>query len=383
MKKGLLRLDLRKDRLGRPKYQRLRDHLANEMLAGRLKPGQAIPSENTLVQSLGLARMTVRQAMVSLESDGLIRRVQGKGNFVHEEARRKLKRGLDVFALVVPETREGFYPSLLHGFETAAAELHHQTIICRTADDVGRQAGIILQLIDKKVGGVAINPTTPQPTPAYQIRQVQERGIPVVLCHRGVEGISAPLLALPYREIGRLAGKTLAEHGHRKAAFFTAQPSPAVRQREEGLQEAGREGGCDLRVESVYLVERPIKAREESCWAALREVFAGLDPPTAIFTSFDSMAEMIYLMLPRLGLRVPQDVSLLGCGGSWRDSALIRQITSVVVDELALGQKAVALLHEMRRGDRAIDDNEQFTMELSLSDGQTLAPPTAKTIPAS
>src|SRR3990172_8598543 len=169
MDKGLLRLDLRDERSGRAKHERLREHFINELIAGRLKPGQAIPSETHMIESLGVARMTVRQAMGSLEKEGLIRRVQGKGTFVEDDAQLKLRRGQDIFALVVQETRGGYYPSLLHGFETAAGDIHYQTLVCSTDDDVGQQGNVILQLLDKKVGGVAINPSSLWTTPAFQV----------------------------------------------------------------------------------------------------------------------------------------------------------------------------------------------------------------------
>lgn len=377
MNEGLLRLDPGDRRSRRLKHERLKARLIDDMVAGRLKPGELLPSETQLAKELGITRVTVRQAMGSLENEGLIRRIQGKGTFVEDDARRKLKRGQDIFALVVLETRGGFYPSLLHGFEVAAGEIHHQTIICNTNDDVKQQGDIILQLLDKKIGGVAINPTSYQPTPAYQIRQLQEHGIPVVFCHRRVEGIAAPLLAIPFHDAGRLAGKILAEHGHRRVTILTSYLTPVDPSIDEGVQEGLRAGGSDLRAESVFVGES-INCREEDVWVALQKVFAKPDPPTALFATFDSLAEMVYLLLPRLGLRVPEDVSLLGIGGTWREGAITRRLTSVVVDEIATGRQAVALLHEMRRGERPIDDNEEFVLELGLSKGETVARPAVK-----
>ena len=360
----------------RLKYQQVKNYVLQQIADGHLRPGDALPPERTLARTLGWGVHTIRHALSELKHEEIVHRVQGKGTFVKREQQTGgRKKKLDIFALVVPETRESFYPSLLHGFEDAARQIHHQTLICATEDDVERQANIILQLIDKKVGGVAINPTSPAVTPAFQVRQLQDRGIPVVFCHRGVEGVAAPLLALPYRNIGRLAGKALVEHGHRRVAFFTGQPSPMVPVYEGVLQEVLREEGINIPVESVYLQDRPIKLREESCWTALQQMFARPDPPTAIFSSYDSVVEMIYLQLPRLGLRVPEDVSLLGFGGACREGPLTQRLTSVVVDEIATGQKAVELLSEMRHGERAIDDDEEFVMELSLSDGVTLAAP--------
>lgn len=372
--KQLPTFDADRDRSRQPKHERLRSQLIQQISTGDLKPGQKIPSEHYLVRSLGIARTTVRQAMASLERDGLIRRVQGKGTFVEVDARRKLHRGQDIFALIVPETLGGFYPSLLHGFEAAAGDVQHQTIVCTTDNDLGRQADIILQLLDKEVGGVAMVPTSQPSTPAHQVRQLQKRGIPVVFCHRRVEGISAPLLAIPFFEAGRMAGHACAGCGHRRVAFLSSHRSPVTLATVDGLRAGLRDGGCDTPTELAFVGDS-IVPKEESVLASLRQMFAKPDPPTAIFASFDSLAEMVYLLLPRLGLRVPEDVSLVGFGGAWRQGALTRRLTSVVVDEIGTGRQAVRLLHEMRCADRPIDDTEEIVLELGLSEGETLVAP--------
>jgi GntR family transcriptional regulator, arabinose operon transcriptional repressor len=360
-----------------PKHERLRDELIQQMVTGRLKPGQRIPSEHNLVRTLGIARTTIRQAMASLEKDGLIRRVQGKGTFVETDARRRLHRGQDIFALIVPETLGGFYPSLLSGFEAAAGDVQHQTIICNSDNDLGRQADIVLQLLDKEVGGVAIVPTSQPLTPVHQIRQLQKQGVPVVFCHRRIEDVSAPLLAIPFYEVGRMAGQALAAHGHQHIAFLTTHQSPVTLASVDGLRAGVREYCCDAPTELVCVGDS-IVPKEETVLASLRQVFAKDERPTAVFASFDSLAEMVYLILPRLGLRVPEDVSLIGFGAAWREGALARRLTSVVVDEIATGRQAVSLLHEMRFGNRPIDDNEEIVLGLSLSQGETLAEPALK-----
>lgn len=371
--KRLLALELQRDST-QSKHERLKKHFIDELRVGRLKPGDAIPTEQSLMETLGVARATIRQAMASLENEGLIRRIQGKGTFVEEDVRRKLKRGQDIYALVTPETHGGFYPSLLHGFETAASSVRHQAIICSTDFDVSRQGDIILQLLDKEVGGVAIVPTVDPPTPAYQPGQLQKRGIPVVFCHRRVDGIQAPLLVLPYYDVGYTAGRALAAHGHRCVAFITSRNAPSMEAYQSGLQDAlAMDGG---KVPAEFVHRSASINGEEELLVALRRIFSYPNPPTAIFTTFDCQAEMIYFLLPRIGLRVPEDVSLIGFGGAWRDGVLLRRLTSVVIDEVATGRKAVTLLHEMRQGKRAIDDNEEFVLPLDLYQGETLATPT-------
>ena len=172
-----------------PKHEQLRAYLLAELQAGRLKPGESLPTEIALAEATRISRSTVRQALAGLERNGLIRRVRGRGTFIHEDARARIRGGLDIFALIIPESRSGFYPSLQRGFNEAAAAIQNQVIVSDTDNDPLKQADVILQLIDKSVAGVAIVPTTISPTPSHQLRPLQDRNIPVVFCHRRVEGI--------------------------------------------------------------------------------------------------------------------------------------------------------------------------------------------------
>ncbi|MGA3085675.1 MAG: GntR family transcriptional regulator [Thermodesulfobacteriota bacterium] len=65
-----------------PLYYQLEKVLRKRILSGKLKTDQAVPTEKELCQEFGVSRITVRQALLSLESDDLIRREQGRGTFV-------------------------------------------------------------------------------------------------------------------------------------------------------------------------------------------------------------------------------------------------------------------------------------------------------------
>ena len=173
-----------------PKHEILRQHMVDALRLGRLKPGQAIPSEQQIAELLDFSRTTVRHTMDSLEREGFIRRVQGKGTFIHDEAQKRLRKQLDVLGLIVPNTVEASYPSLLEEFQAAAGESHRQVIVCSTQNDLNAQSDAIIQLLDKEVAGVAIVPSAKAPTPSYQIRQIWKQGVPVVFCHRGVDDIT-------------------------------------------------------------------------------------------------------------------------------------------------------------------------------------------------
>src|SRR5689334_12474313 len=137
------------------KHELLRDYLLGELKSGRLLPGQALPTELDLSRRLRISRNTIRQAFGELEQNGLIRRVRGKGTFVKDSQPSDTK-SLRVFALVLPELRGGYYPSIIRTFEEEADKLNYQVMNCNSGNDIRKQADIVLQLIDKQVAGVAM-----------------------------------------------------------------------------------------------------------------------------------------------------------------------------------------------------------------------------------
>tara|TARA_R110002111_G_scaffold261826_1_gene335774 strand:+ start:33051 stop:34193 length:1143 start_codon:yes stop_codon:yes gene_type:complete len=367
----------------RPKYMLLVDQLIDKVTKGEIRPGEALPSEHQLCETYQLARTTIRNAMQLLEEQGWITRIHGKGSFVSTNPPLPVSKPLDIFAFVLPETRTGYYPSLQRSFEQAAALTQNQVLVCCTENKVDMQGNTILQLIDKRVAGVALVPATVPATPAYQIRQLQQHGIPVVFCHRQVEGVQAPLLSIPFREVGLLAGRTLLEQGHRSLAMFSPHRAAASIEYEAGLREALESHAAPCPEPFIFHGPssqlHPIDY-EPDLLATLEALFQRPEPPTAIFATFDSLAELIYLLLGKLGLRVPEDVSLLGFGGTVRHGAIQSRLSSITVDEIAIGQKAAELLTLMKQGKLPIDSAEVFPMPINTSIGQTLGPPPRKQV---
>jgi GntR family transcriptional regulator of arabinose operon len=364
---------------GPPKYERLKSCISGAISSGKLRPGDSLPPEKELALTLGVARNTVRQALMDLERGGLLKRIHGKGTFVNEDAIRHLRngqeKGLNVYALVVPEAHSDFYASLLHGFDEAAYRQQRQVIVCTTNNDVDKQAQIILNLMDKHVAGVAVIPTTSTPTPAYHISQLQQRQIPVVLCHRGITGVRAPQLSIPFRQIGRCAAEAAAKLGHRRAAIVSSIRTEFSEQYEKGLRSAFAAAGGAIPDSFVVFDECLTMLpheHERELSEHLERICCRPDRPTVIFTTFDPLAESIYLLLRQLKLRIPEDISLVSFGDARREGAIVRRLSSVIIDQSATARHAVALLDEMSSGQREITSDEVIELALSMGKGETL-----------
>lgn len=90
-----------------PKYSQLRDALT-AMATRELSPDDAMPSERELMRRYAVSRATVRRAIESLISDGLLHRIHGKGTFV---ARPRLESDLHLASFSQDMARRGFTPS--------------------------------------------------------------------------------------------------------------------------------------------------------------------------------------------------------------------------------------------------------------------------------
>jgi GntR family transcriptional regulator of arabinose operon len=361
----------------RRKHERIYDALMLEVTSGRLKNGDALPTEHQLAEMLNVSRSTIRQTLGELEKEGIVRRVRGKGTFVTGGTNGSPPPQNKAFAILLPETRIGFLPSLQRGFGSECNRAQYHMVVYDTDQDINKQSDAILRLIDQRVAAVAIMPPTTVETPPHHVRPLQDQGIPVVFCHRRVNGVKAPLVTFSGLEVGRTAGRAMGEHGHRTIAFLGSHSSEMGNQYETGLREAIQEFGGTLLEQHVLLgthTHGPVPPQHEQVVEKkIRQVMDGKNPPTAIMVSFDSTAESLYLQLGHLGIRVPEDLSIVSFGGTWREGAITSRLTAVTVDEARLGLEAARLLHEMRQGSRPIDDEEIIVMPVGFSEGQTLA----------
>ncbi|MCI1897619.1 MAG: GntR family transcriptional regulator [Enterobacter sp.] len=85
----------------KPMYRQIADALREQIDSGKLKPGDALPTESTLQASFGVSRVTVRQALKQLTEEHIIESIQGSGSYVKEE-----RVNYDIYQLT------GFYEKL-------------------------------------------------------------------------------------------------------------------------------------------------------------------------------------------------------------------------------------------------------------------------------
>ena len=370
--------DVSKSRnINKPKWFALKDYLMKELKAGHYKPGDILPSENKLSHLVGIARNTVRQAIGELEKEGLVERVRGSGTFVKniQETEISRKTFLDAYSLIIPEIRRTLYPSLVKGFDNQSRSNYHQVLICNTDYDINKQGDIILQIVDKGIAGVAMVPPTFVLTPTHHIRQLQSNDIPVVFCHRRVPDISAPLVSWDWEEVGRLAGGAFIKHGHREIMFVGVYQYEITEAYARGLTKVMEDAGLTLRNDRLLYGTRKTEPNgDEIKDKMILNALRAPDRPTAVFCSDDNEAERVFWLAHEDGIKVPQELSIIGFGDQRRDSVFQKKLVSVTIDEFEVGVKAAEVLGQMCSGNRPMNSNDRIMINLEIMGKDTLGP---------
>jgi GntR family transcriptional regulator, arabinose operon transcriptional repressor len=360
--------------LGR-KADQVRRFVLREVAAGRFAATEPLPPEAEIASSFGVCRNTVRRAFFELEKQGVIRRIRGKGTFLRPQNTVQRPAQLAAFALILPEVRRSLYPSLVRGFGRAAGERTQQVMVCQTDNSVPKQADTILQLLDKRVAGVAIVPTTTPETPTYHIRVLQDHDIPVVFCHRSVAGTTAPCITWDAGEVGRMAGRFLLDCGHKRMSFLSLVARyPLSQSYADGFRQVLEAHGRHLAAEHVNFGE----GAASDCARAWDRMFTGPSAPSAVFCHDDVCAEELYMWAMGKGMRIPDDLSIIAAGDANREGGIRTRLACVTIDEDRLGRTAADLLHELTAGGAGGGHvngrgSARILVPLGLSEGETVA----------
>lgn len=364
------------EKRGKGKWRSLHREIASRITDGKYLPGDPIPGESHLAREAGMARNTVRQALAALEKDGFVRRIRGKGTFVSKQVNHThaLQQQDNAFGLVMPDIRRSLYPSLLKGFDFASGQQHRRVLTSYSDHDVNKQGEILLQLLGKRMAGVALVTSAICKTPPHHVHILQQADMPVVMCHRPVADVQAPLVTWDREQVGYLAGQTVIKAGHKRIGYLSGPRYSVTELHLRGLRRCLAEHQLELSDRCISHGVLDTLEHDDDKVNQVRRFLAAPDAPTAVICNDDDNAEFVYWVAHHMGLRVPADISVIGFGDRNKDTFFRKLLTSITIDEFQLGVQAATLLHEMNTGLRPIHDATVHNMNLVVCEGQTVAP---------
>lgn len=334
------------------KYNMVKDQITNWIASGKVKPGEKIYSENELVKMFGVSRHTVRQAVGELVHEGLLYREQGAGTFCSSTANltstpvqgeRQFKplasNGKNI-GVITTYISDYIFPSIIKGIESYLTNQGYSLTFACTDNDTEKEKQCLQTMLDRNIDGLIVEPTKSSnfnPNLHYYL-QLEQNNVPYLMINQFYSQLMPPHIIMDDEHGGFIATEHLIELGHEKIiGLFKTDDRQGVN-RMQGFIRAFREHGLPFFPDMVltYTTEE----KDGSLIERLEKYFSSISKPSAIVCYNDEMALQVLNMLRKLGLSVPEDVSIIGYDDSFLAEASDVKLTSVSHPKMDMGTEA-------------------------------------------
>ncbi len=270
-----------------------------------------------------------------------------KLDFVRNESARQLRAGHSgMIGLVVLDAGNPFFTDVAFGAEQVITEAGYSLMLANSGEDTAREARHLGLFERIRAEGVLASPVD---AASGALTRLRERGIPVVLVDRGTDLTSECSVSVDDAAGGRMATDHLLELGHRRLGVVGGPDSlRQVVERRAGAQEAVA-GFADGNGRWARLDVFPTTALTIAEGRRVGGELAALDAdvrPTGVFALNDLLALGLLQAFIQAGLRVPEDVALVGYDDITFAAAATIPLSSVRQPREDLGRQAATLLLE-------------------------------------
>jgi len=280
-----------------------------------------------------VAEATRERISTAIEGIGWVPNVSG----------RILRQGRSTLVgLVALDVTNPFFTAVARGVEDAAAESGHNIVLCNTDGVRETEERYLWVLEEHRAAGIVI---TPAGGDESSLQWLRDRGMKIVLLDRARTLPNISSVAVDDVEGGRLAGSHLLDLGHALVGFIAG---PFLLQqcldRREGLRAAVAHAGLDPDDAIVEIEAAGMRVADGV--AAVRRLLDGPRRPTALFCANDLLALGALRLLREEGIRVPDDMALVGYDDVEYAALLEPSLTTVRQPKYELGYAAMQLLLE-------------------------------------
>ncbi|MBE8516030.1 LacI family DNA-binding transcriptional regulator [Amycolatopsis sp. H6(2020)] len=282
--------------------------------------------------------------------------------FVRNETARHLRVGQSrVLAYVMLDGRNPFFTDVAAGMEDTADEADLSLFLCNSSNLAAREADYLRRLEQQRVQGILITPVDPA---SPLLDEIAWRGTPLVVVDRTRVSDSHCSVAVDDVAGGEIAVRHLLEQGHERIAFVGGRLGIGqVRDRREGALRALQAAGLG----PDHLVDLTTSQMAVADGGNAGRRLAGLPAstrPTAAFCANDLLALGLLQTCAALGLRVPDDLAIVGYDDIEFAAAATVPLTSVRQPRHRLGRTAAELLLQETHDPTHRHQQVTFTPEL-------------------
>ncbi|WP_352428968.1 LacI family DNA-binding transcriptional regulator [Thermoflexus sp.] len=318
--------------------------------------GRRVPrriSIKDIARRAGVSHSTVSRALrgsplVNPQTAERIRRLAARMGYVPNAAARSLATArTGIVGLVITTLADPFLAEIVRGVEEVALESGYRLFLATSNADPDRELAAVRALAESRVEGVIVASSR---VGELYLPHLEALGVPIVLINNQREGPFLHSVAADSRQGAHLAMAHLLALGHTRIGYITGPPAArSNRERLAGYREMLAAAGIDPDPE--WIVEG--NGRPEGGEWGLQRLLASSRRPTAVFCYNDMTAIGALKAARAAGLRVPEDLSVVGFDDILFAAYTEPPLTTVAQPKYEMGRTAMGLLLRLLEGEQA------------------------------
>ena len=268
---------------------------------------------------------------------------QAMRELLYVPAGRRSETGL--IGVLVPELANPIFPALAQAIETRAAPDGLASILCNTGEAAFREVDYVHMLLDRRVEGmifISSEMTNLRGDHSHYARLVAE-GARIVFVNGAMHTLDVPSVGVDERAAGEIATQHLLDLGHERIGFVAGlEHYLPTQMKAAGRATAMTAAGLDPSELIAYA-----QFSTEGGGRGLAELLERPDPPTGVICSSDMMAIGVLHEAARRGIRVPEDLSIVGFDGIDAAKWSVPELTTVEQPIAQIADTAVQTLQTL------------------------------------
>ncbi len=301
-----------------------------------------------IARELNVSVATVSRALknspkISLERRELIQQYANEHHFspniIAESLRRSRIEPIKMIGVIIPQFTHFYFSSILSGIEEEASARGYRIMVAQSNEKYEREVKICRSFYESKVCGVIVSQA--KDTMKYDhFQRLLDKGMPVVFYDRISTGINASRVVVDDYAGAFAAVTHLIETGCKRIAFYnTSMRLEIAKNRFNGYKDALLKHGINVEETLVRLCDNRADAE-----AITPDILTMDNPPDGFFAINDDTAIGILHTAKRMGLRVPEDISICGFTNDGYAKASDPMLTTIEQRGTRVGEEAADIL---------------------------------------
>jgi LacI family transcriptional regulator len=277
-------------------------------------------------------------------------------------ARNLRNQRTHTIGVIVPRLNSYFMSTVISGIEGVANDAGYNLIISQSSEVVEKEIASARTMFNNRVDGLLVSL-------AYETEDISHfeaffrKNVPLIFFDRVAEHNSCTNILIDNLKAGYEATKHLIEEGCKRIVHVTASSKRNVyTDRLQGYKNALRDNNIDFKEE--YIITNNLS---QEAGIATAELITKMDPlPDAIFASNDNCAVGCIVALKKAGLRIPEDIAVVGFNNDPLSTVVEPNLTTINYPGYKMGEEAARILINHLNGDSTIHSTDTILLRSEL-----------------